>query len=81
MNTSNPKWTATAQTIFYSAAALIIPQIVSALGAGGALSSMLPAWATNYSIAGLLIVILNYYDNKINAINGGTTALFGTMNA
>lgn len=81
MNTQNPKWIATAQTIFYSAATLIIPQIVSALGAGGALSAMLPAWVTNYGIAGAIIVVLNYYDNKINARNLGSTAMFGMINA
>jgi len=77
MNTLNPRLIATAQTIFYSAATLIIPQIVSALGAGGALSAMLPAWVTNYGIAGAIIVVLNYYDNKLSSQKGG--ALFGTI--
>lgn len=77
MNNINPKTIALAQTVFYSLAAYIIPQIVSALGAGGALSAILPAWVTNYGIAAGLIVALNFYDNKISAQRGG--ALFGTI--
>ena len=78
MNTiQNPKVLALAQTVFYSACALIIPQLIGALGAGGALSMILPAWVTNYGIAAGIIVALNYFDNKIQARTGN--AFFGSI--
>ena len=78
MNTIiNPKLLSLVQTIFYSCALVVIPLLVSALGVDGALYAFLPKVVTQYGIAGALIWILNYYDNKIQARTGN--AFFGTI--
>lgn len=72
MNIQNPKLVSFLQTVFYSAAVVIIPLIVQALGVGGAFDGVLPAGVT-----GIIIWILNYYDNKLSAQKGG--AFFGAV--
>lgn len=75
MNTQiNPKLVAFAQTLFYGAMFAIIPMVVVALGAGGALSGYFPA-----SVTVVIVFVLNLIENNIQTKTG--KAMFGTINA
>ena len=70
--TINPKLIAFAQTLFYGFFFWAIPQFITALGQGGALSGLLSPGLT----VGIIFV-LNFIENQMQAAGKG--ALFGTM--
>lgn len=68
-NILNPKTVAVMQTLFYGLITLVLPQVIALITNGGII---IP-----YGLSGLVLVILNYYDNKLSAQKGG--AMFGSI--
>jgi hypothetical protein len=68
-NILNPKTVALAQTVFYGLITVLLPQIINLITNGGV---VIP-----YGLTGIVLVVLNYYENKLTTQNGG--ALFGLI--
>lgn len=69
MNTINPKTVAIVQTLFYGAVTAFLPVLIGMLTSG---SIVIP-----WGLTGVVLVVLNYYDNKLSAQKGG--AFFGAI--
>jgi hypothetical protein len=71
---NNPKIIALAQTLFYGFFTIATPLFIQSLGQGGAFYGMLSP-----TLTGILLFSLNYLDNYLNSLKGGTTAMFGVI--
>ena len=70
MNTlNNPVLVSIAQAVFYGAIAALLPALVGMITSG---SIVIP-----YGLTGLVLIVLNYADNAIQAKTG--KALFGSI--
>lgn len=69
---NNPKLIALLQTAFYGCVTVIVPMIIAAFGAGGALNGIFTP-----AVTGIILFALNMIDNNLNKTTGGN--FFGAV--